>query len=92
VLVRISDRFWFQNVDNGLFTPEEITEIEGTTLATIIKRNTNILSMQCFAMASPTGCGIAEETEDENYGQPHSLSLSLFFCSLFFLTFLQILL
>lgn len=40
--IRDGDRFYFENVENGLFTTEEINEIRSTGLRDIILRNTNI--------------------------------------------------
>jgi hypothetical protein len=36
--LRDGDRYWYQST----FTPEEITELESTTLADVIRRNTSI--------------------------------------------------
>lgn len=40
--IRDGDWFWFENQENGLFTKEEITIINNTTLKQIIVENTNI--------------------------------------------------
>lgn len=40
--LRDSDRFWFENRQNGLFTEEEIQEIYNTTLRDIIRETTEI--------------------------------------------------
>ena len=42
--IRDGDRFWYSNDDD--LTPDEIEEIEGTTLGDIITRNTLIRSLQ----------------------------------------------
>ena len=40
--IRDSDRFWFENVNNGIFTPEEIAEIRKIRLWDIIVNSTSI--------------------------------------------------
>ncbi|PVD19871.1 hypothetical protein C0Q70_20364 [Pomacea canaliculata] len=44
--IRHGDRFWYENRDNGLFSEEEIQEIENTTLADIITQVTYIRKEQ----------------------------------------------
>lgn len=39
---RDGDRLWFENVDNGVFSSEEIAEIRGTTMKDLFVRNFNI--------------------------------------------------
>lgn len=41
--LRNGDRFWYENPEQ--FTPEEIAEIYGTTLAAIVKRNLNVKNL-----------------------------------------------
>ena len=40
--IRDSDRFWFENVDNGMFTPAEIEEIRKISLYDVITSTLNI--------------------------------------------------
>lgn len=42
VRIRDSDRFWFENIHNGIFTTEEIDEIRKIKLWDIIVNSTNI--------------------------------------------------
>ncbi|CAD6199146.1 unnamed protein product [Caenorhabditis auriculariae] len=40
--IRDADRFWYENKLNGLFTPEDLAQIQATTLHDIIKATTDI--------------------------------------------------
>lgn len=40
--IRDGDRWWFENRDNRLFTRDQIRDIKRTTIADIIRRNTNL--------------------------------------------------
>ncbi|XP_017784906.1 PREDICTED: dual oxidase isoform X2 [Nicrophorus vespilloides] len=40
--IRESDRFWFENKDNGMFTDQEITELKKITLWDVIVNSTDI--------------------------------------------------
>ncbi|XP_076444374.1 dual oxidase 2-like [Babylonia areolata] len=40
--IRHGDRFWYENVANGLFTPEDLEEIESTTINDILAAVTHI--------------------------------------------------
>jgi len=51
--VRDGDRFWFQNDD--AITPVERAEIEGTTLADVIRRNTSIGNVPDEVFVTPNG-------------------------------------
>ncbi|KAL5010355.1 hypothetical protein ScPMuIL_012660 [Solemya velum] len=42
ITIRNGDRFWFENLEHGIFTEEEIQEIRNTTLYDIIVEATNI--------------------------------------------------
>jgi dual oxidase len=42
--LRDADRFWFENTNNGIFTPKEVEEIWKITLKTIIVETTAISS------------------------------------------------
>lgn len=53
----LSDRFWYEN---SWFSPSEIAQIEDSTLAKVILRNTNIQQLQCFVMSSPDGCTVGK--------------------------------
>ncbi|WIA19191.1 hypothetical protein OEZ85_003836 [Tetradesmus obliquus] len=43
--LRDGDWYYYKNADNGLFTPQEVAEIDGTGLRDIIMRNTNITEL-----------------------------------------------
>ncbi|KAL8598120.1 hypothetical protein ACOMHN_030406 [Nucella lapillus] len=40
--IRHGDRFWYENTKNGLFSPEDLAEIEATTLGDIIAAVTHV--------------------------------------------------
>ena len=40
--IRDADRFWFENSENGIFSPEEIQSIKETTLWDVIVNSTSI--------------------------------------------------
>lgn len=48
--LRDGDRFWYQNVFSG----DALAEIDGTTLADVIERNTNISGLQESVFFAPT--------------------------------------
>jgi len=54
--LRDGDRFWYEN---GQWSPTEFAQIQATTLADVIVRNTDIpaTDLQCFVFAQPDGCG-----------------------------------
>ncbi|XP_014669657.1 PREDICTED: dual oxidase-like isoform X2 [Priapulus caudatus] len=58
--LRDSDRFWFENTENELFTAEEIAEIKSFTLYDIITKVTNITTSQIqkdvFFLADDAPC------------------------------------
>ncbi|MBT9315957.1 peroxidase family protein [Leptothoe spongobia] len=79
--LRDGDRFWYEN---GQFTQVELDDIQGTTLASLIQRNTDITTLPDYvfsnqgAPAAPSSAGtVASETVTEygaidgsNHGQP----------------------
>jgi peroxidase len=74
--LRDGDRFFFENPisNGGLFTPEEIAEIDHTKLSDIIRRNTNVQDIQdniFFApntsVASNTGSLFGNSSNDDSF-------------------------
>lgn len=74
--LRDGDRFFFENPisNGGLFTPEEIAEIDHTKLSDIIRRNTNVQDIQdniFFApntsVASNTGTLFGNSSNDDSF-------------------------
>ncbi|WP_231734116.1 peroxidase family protein [Calycomorphotria hydatis] len=58
--LRDGDRFWYQNIYNG----HELKEIEQTTLADVIERNTDITALQDNVFFS-------EDAQPDDHGPPH---------------------
>uniref|UniRef100_A0A2C9KDP5 NAD(P)H oxidase (H2O2-forming) n=1 Tax=Biomphalaria glabrata TaxID=6526 RepID=A0A2C9KDP5_BIOGL len=61
VRLRDGDRFWFENVDTGLFTADEIKEIKNTTLAKVMifamKIDENLIQSDLFTVKKGDPCG-----------------------------------
>lgn len=61
-VIREGDRFYYQNTENGLFTPSDLALIKSTTLANVIERNTAVTNLQCAVMAAGPPCAGAPQT------------------------------
>ncbi len=66
--IRMGDKFWYESA----YSPEDISEIEGTTLKDIILRNTKLKSVpsNVFKIDSPETSGITNFTQNAPNFQP----------------------
>jgi peroxidase len=62
--LRDGDRFFYKNpiLNGGLFTSEEIEEIDATKLSDIIRRNTNVQDIQDNVFFAPTTSSVTGNT------------------------------
>ncbi|KAK6179799.1 hypothetical protein SNE40_012075 [Patella caerulea] len=83
--IRNGDRFWFENMDNGLFTESQVDEIMNVTMKEILTKTTNIAStnltedvFRCVQGTNMCGCNDPFDNNEEGRNFETCVQLSTY--------------